>query len=300
MSFDDLPPLPPLRMPGAQDYADRISQASRRAMASCRFSGDLIYGAGDYWRKLDLYEPGPAGISPRPVLCFLHGGAWRNGCKEWMGFMAPPVVASGALFISASYRHLPQAPLPAALDDVCDLIAWLVGNVARWGGDVRRIHLGGHSAGAHLAALATLDHARLAERGLARDAIRACHCISGIFDLLPGRPHSLPGREILQGLLQSDSDEAAASPIELIGSAFGRAGPDPAARRRPAFHVSWGTRDLAGFDRQAEAFVAALERADASVVAQRFDGYDHWSTSECAADANHRWTKTMLALLHAP
>ncbi len=300
MSFDDLPPLPPLKLPGAQDYAERISQASRRAMASCRFTGDVRYDDGDYWRKLDLYEPDQPSASARPVLCFLHGGAWRNGCKEWMGFMAPPVVASGALFISASYRHLPQAPFPAAHDDVCDLIAWLVRNVARWGGDPRRIHLGGHSAGGHLAALATLDHARLAERGLAHDAIRACHAVSGIYDLSTGRPHSLAAREILQGLLPSDADAAAASPIELIRSMFDLVRQVPAAQRRPALHVAWGSKDVPGFDRQAEAFVAALEKTDARVVAQCFDGYDHWATSECAADANHPWTKTMLAMLHEP
>jgi arylformamidase len=281
MSFADLPPLPPLLLPGAKEYAERISAASRRVMAETRCVLDLPYGSEDYWQKLDLYLPDDASAADLPVFCFLHGGAWLNGCKEWMGFMAPPILSVPAIFVSASYRHAPAARFPAQLEDCAALIAWLHRNIARYGGAPGNIHVGGHSAGGHLAALATLYPDALARHGVPRDAVKGCYPVSGIFDLREGRPHRWRMRHPIAQLLADPAQASAASPLDHVASG------------RVPFFVAWGSDDLPDLAPQGRAFVTALEAAGVTLLAREFAGHDHWMMSECAADPDHPWTRTV-------
>lgn len=280
MSFADLPPLPPLMLPGAQDYADRISDASRRVMATTRHLGDIRYADADYWQKLDIYLPEGA-HHDLPVFCFLHGGAWVNGCKEWMGFMAPPILSLPAIFVAPSYRHAPAARFPAQLDDCADAVAWIHRNIAQYGGAPDKIHFGGHSAGGHLAALTTLRADVLAKRRLPPDVIRACYPVSGVFDLCTGRAHSLENRKPVDWLLADPAQAPAASPIETL------------AGNRTPFFVSWGTDDAPELAPQSRAFVAALRRQPGRIEALELPGYDHWMTNECGGDPAHQWTRTV-------
>ncbi|MGH6797642.1 MAG: alpha/beta hydrolase, partial [Roseiarcus sp.] len=148
MSFDDLPALPPLLHPDAPAYARRIMAGTRAAQARLPVAIDQAYGS-DYWQKLDIYRPAAPSPGTLPVLCFLHGGAWVNGCKEWLGFMAPVLTDLPAIFVAVSYRHAPEAKFPSQLDDTLDAVRWVHRNVERHGGDPRKIHLGGHSSGGH-------------------------------------------------------------------------------------------------------------------------------------------------------
>jgi arylformamidase len=285
MSFDDLPTLPPLLLPGAKEYAERISAASRRVMASTRSLLDIPYRRDDYWQKLDIYLPQDDLLAHLPVFCFLHGGAWVNGCKEWMGFMAPPILAIPAIFVSASYRHAPAARFPAQLEDCCDLIAWLYRHIEAYGGAPQKIHFGGHSAGGHLAALTALRPDKLTRRGLPYDAIKACYPVSGIFDLAEGRPHSWRMRSPVEKLLAETAQAPEASPLEHVE---GNATP---------FFISWGSDDLPDLAAQGTAFVAALKRQPGLLRQQEFAGHDHWMMGECGGDAAHPWTRTVCAWL---
>ena len=155
----------------------------RLAQQQTRCVLDQSYGS-DYWQRLDIYLPATTSRSSVPVFCFLPGGAWINGCKEWLAFMAPAVTSAPAVFVALSYRHAPAAKFPAQLDDTLDGLAWVHRNIVRWGGDARRIYLGGHSAGGHLAALATLR----------RDALAGSRTAVALYSSLPAdqrpvRPH---------------------------------------------------------------------------------------------------------------
>ena len=177
MSFDDLPPLPKLLHPGAEEYAERCMAASRKVHAEHRVLVDCRYGT-DYWQKLDVYLPAepPTGESsgaPLPVLLFFHGGAWTSGTKEWMGFMAPALLDAGVIFVSGNYRLAPAARFPEIVDDCVAAAAWVRDNIGRYSGDPERLFVGGHSAGGHLAALVALDRPRRRAAALPDSAIRA-------------------------------------------------------------------------------------------------------------------------------
>ncbi|SDY68423.1 Acetyl esterase/lipase [Saccharopolyspora shandongensis] len=91
------------------------------------------------------------------AIVWLHGGGFVMGDLDtehpWATRMAD---LSGAVVISVGYRLAPENPFPAALDDVCAVLTWAAEHAAELGVDPERIAVGGHSAGAGLAAAAAL------------------------------------------------------------------------------------------------------------------------------------------------
>ena len=120
----------------------------------------------------DVELPGPDGTVLRgrlyesrpddrgPVLLQLHGGGW------WQGSAFSPVIdtlarercaALGCAVVTLEYRHAPEHPYPAALDDVTAALAWLHERFDD-------VHLAGQSAGANLATAAVLRGLRSESR----------------------------------------------------------------------------------------------------------------------------------------
>jgi acetyl esterase len=60
------------------------------------------------------------------------------------------------LSVNLDYRLAPKHPFPAALDDVRDAVDWIARHAAPYGGDTKRIAVGGDSAGGNLAIAAAL------------------------------------------------------------------------------------------------------------------------------------------------
>jgi arylformamidase len=282
MSFDDLPALPPLIHPDGKRYLGRIMRLGRLAQQQTQCVLDQSYGS-DYWQRLDIYLPAMTSRSSLPVFCFLPGGAWVNGCKEWLAFMAPSVTSIPVVFVALSYRHAPAAKFPAQLDDTIDGLTWVHQNIVRWGGDAERIYLGGHSAGGHLAALATLRRDALAARELPSHFIRACLPISAPFDLTSNDPVR---RQKVAAFLKDREDVTAASPIAHV------------AGNQTPFTITYGGEDLPELLPQAMHMIAALRNAGTSVDSLMLAGRNHFETHEDCARADSPWMRKLFGLLH--
>ncbi|GAB2600424.1 alpha/beta hydrolase [Kribbella endophytica] len=96
-----------------------------------------------------IYSPRGA----RGAVIWLHGGGWVMGTVDtedpWASRMA---AGSGAVVISVGYRLAPENPFPAAFDDAYAVLNWTAEHAAELGIDPGRIAVGGHSAGAGIAA----------------------------------------------------------------------------------------------------------------------------------------------------
>jgi acetyl esterase/lipase len=107
---------------------------------------------------LDLYLP-PSGAAKRPVVVFVHGGAWRGKTSRDGGAFLdfPAVLASVAardyVVASVNYRFSAEAKFPGAVQDVALAIRWLRAHAATYGIDSDRFVVWGSSAGAQIAAV---------------------------------------------------------------------------------------------------------------------------------------------------
>lgn len=63
--------------------------------------------------------------------------------------------------------------------DVAQSLGWVHKNIAKYGGDPQRIFVGGHSAGAQLAALICTDERYVEEAGASLDILKGCIPVDG-------------------------------------------------------------------------------------------------------------------------
>ncbi|GLY85841.1 alpha/beta hydrolase [Actinoallomurus iriomotensis] len=93
---------------------------------------------------------------PRPILLWLHGGAFIGGSVRDLDHVCSRLARlSGCAVASLEYRLAPEHPFPAALHDTRDAMRWLAEHGPVLGGD-GRLAAGGQSAGANLVAAACL------------------------------------------------------------------------------------------------------------------------------------------------
>jgi acetyl esterase len=96
------------------------------------------------------------------AIVWLRGGGFVMGDLDtehpWAARLAD---GAGVVVVSIGYRQAPEHRFPAALDDACAALAWTASSATTLGIDPTRIAVGGHSAGAGLAAAVALwarDH----------------------------------------------------------------------------------------------------------------------------------------------
>jgi len=148
---------------------------------------DIPYGEGER-AKLDVYRPSKAAGAPQgaPVAVFYYGGGWESGEKASYAFVAAALAAQGIVTVVPDYRIYPEVRFPDFLTDAARAARWAKDHAAEFGADPDRIVLAGHSAGAHIAAMLTLDAQWLNTVGLdPRRDLAGFVGIAGPYDFLP-------------------------------------------------------------------------------------------------------------------
>src|SRR5947207_2134391 len=113
---------------------------------------DVPYaGADDAKRTLDVYSP--PGAKNLPVVFWIHGGGWQAGDKSDVKLKPQWFMDKGFVFVSTNYRLLPAVDMATLIRDVATSFKWVHDHAADFGGDPTRVVVGGHSAGAQLAAI---------------------------------------------------------------------------------------------------------------------------------------------------
>lgn len=146
---------------------------------------NLAYGNGPRHR-LDLYVPDDSSDGA-PLIVFFYGGGWETGERRDYRFVGEAFASLGYIVAIPDYRLHPEIRYPAFLKDAASAIAWVnseVGAVAKV--KTGPLYLTGHSAGAYITAMLTLDQRWLATEGLAVcDVVSAAAGLAGPYDFLP-------------------------------------------------------------------------------------------------------------------
>jgi arylformamidase len=153
--------------------------AATRRLHACLL--DLAYGE-DPAERLDIF---PTRDDPAPLLVFIHGGYWRSMDKSDFSWIAPSFVKHGAAVALINYGLAPQTAMEDIVRQALAAIAWLYRKAERYGIDRTRIVLCGHSAGAHLAAMALAALWPTYAGDLPEDLVKGVLAISGVYDLEP-------------------------------------------------------------------------------------------------------------------
>jgi arylformamidase len=218
-------------------YFARYERESAALRAHWPGRMDLAYGPTSR-QAIDLFLPR---ARQAPLLVFIHGGYWQSRDRKDFSFVAGPLLERGAAVALLGYDLAPQVGMDAIVGEVRAGLAWLYRHAAAHGCDPARLHIAGHSAGGHLAAMAlATDWPTL---GLPADMIRGVCAISGVFDLEPIRLC------YLNEVVRLDEAEARRnSPLHQI------------LHGRCPVVVAVGERETEAFHEQSRAFTARLER----------------------------------------
>jgi len=145
-----------------------------------KLTADVPYLKNGHPRHvLDIYTPEKQARNSLPVVFWIHGGGWQTGDKGDVSLKPKLLAERGMIFVSTNYRLLPEVTMDELVGDVASSLGWVHRNIARYGGDPRRIIVGGHSAGAQLAALICIDDKYLKKEGVPFEVLKGCIPIDG-------------------------------------------------------------------------------------------------------------------------
>jgi arylformamidase len=139
---------------------------------------NIRYVDGGHERHvLDVYAP--KGAKNLPVVFWIHGGGWQTGDKTSVQLKPQAFTEKGFIFVSTNYRLLPEVDMGSIIRDIAKSIHWVHDHIAEYGGDSKRLLVMGHSAGAQLAAIVSIDERYLKAEGLPLTIIKVCVPVDG-------------------------------------------------------------------------------------------------------------------------
>ncbi|HEX9193968.1 MAG TPA: alpha/beta hydrolase [Burkholderiales bacterium] len=162
-----------------QQIFDRWEKDSERARAKLDGYLDVPYGTTGA-EKLDVFRP--KGES-RGLLMYIHGGYWRSLDKERFSFIAPALVEAGITVAIPNYALCPAVRVEDIVMQTVQACAWLYRNGGNFGAPPNSLHLCGHSAGGHLAAMMLACLWPRYSPDLPKRTVSAALSISGLYDL---------------------------------------------------------------------------------------------------------------------
>ncbi|OZI51996.1 carboxylesterase/lipase family protein [Bordetella genomosp. 5] len=157
------PPVGPLRWAPPQPAAwQGTLDATRPGPVAPQMPSRLREAMGDFdaaqsedCLHLTVWAPAPDGAR-RPVVVWLHGGAWQSGGGALPWYDGAPLATAGdVVVVGVNYRLaalgwlcLPGRTANVGLLDQEAALDWVIANIDAFGGDPARITVMGQSAGA--------------------------------------------------------------------------------------------------------------------------------------------------------
>lgn len=214
---------------------------------------------------LDIF---PADAPNAPVFVFIHGGYWRSlSSKEFSG-VALGLQPLGITTVVVNYALAPRVSIDEITRQCRAAVAWTLRNIQHYGGNAKRVAVGGHSAGGHLSAMC-LQTRWAEDYGLPQDPLVAGLLFSGLYDITPLRYSYLqPQIQLDDGIIQRNS---------------------PAFMVRPSatpIWITWGSKESDEFARQANTFDAAWKAAGNRSELRPIADADHFTVIGGLSDSS--------------
>jgi acetyl esterase/lipase len=178
--------------------------------------------------SLDVYFDSTSLTRLKPVVIWVHGGAWCLGDKSNGMTNKKNLFASlGYILVSVNYRLSPypyelnnpdRIKFPVHNTDVADAIKWVYNHIANYGGNPEKIVLLGHSAGAHLVSLTGTNQSFLQQSGVPVTVVKGIASIDteayDIYHLV----QNLNSNMHINAFGNDSQENIAASPVRNIDS----------------------------------------------------------------------------------
>lgn len=136
---------------------------------ACRTETNIAYrnaaddGYVDSLCRLDICYP--VDRKGFPTVVWFHGGGLTGGRRE----IPKALCDKGFAVVGVDYRLAPRVKVADCVADAAAAAAWVVKNIASYGGDPRLIFIAGHSAGGYLTSMIGLDKRWMAPYGIDPD-----------------------------------------------------------------------------------------------------------------------------------
>lgn len=238
----------------------------------------------DYLRGVpaDLYLPAePAGRTP--VVVLIPGGGWQSADRAGLAPLAETLAEHGVAVVNATYRAADAGVrFPVPVSDVGCAVSYAADRVRRTGRLPGPVVVLGHSAGAHLAALAALAGPRF---------VTGCPYPATLPDALIGLAGPYDVMSLQDVAYPLFGVRAAVDPaVWREGNPMTWLGQRTGAHPLPAL-LAHGTADETVSPTFTQAFGAALREAGHPVRVDLVEGADHASiyTPEVIAGTVIRW-----------
>lgn len=268
-------------VPEHGEYFSRWADASAQVRAGQPCTLDISFGPSAA-ETLDVFPAPKAASGGAPVLVFIHGGYWRSLDKSEHSFLAPVFTAAGACVVMPNYGLCPAVTIPGIALQMVHALAWTYRNIARFGGDPKRITVIGHSAGGHLAAMLLTCLWKKHAADLPADLVKNALSVSGLYEL-----ESVMHTPFLKDALRLTPQQVAqASPAWF-----------PAPRHGVLYTVT-GADESAEFLRH-NALIEQAWGARAVPVREALLGLNHFSIVEALVQPGHRLHQLALQLTAA-
>lgn len=130
-------------------------------------------------QRCKLHLSIPDGVKNFPTIVYFHGGGLSAG-NATPGKFPSQFNRSKVAVAAVNYRLSGKGGrCPDYIYDAAAAVAWTVKNIAKYGGDPKKVYVTGHSAGGYLTAMVALDKRYLNTFGIEPEQLAGYFPVSG-------------------------------------------------------------------------------------------------------------------------
>ena len=223
----------------------------------------LAYGTNAR-QKLDIYLPKAADQSTKlysaklkKVIIFYYGGNWDSGERANYKFVAEALVSHGYIVVIPDFRLYPEVLFPALMADPVTVAKWVKTHINQYGGDVNKVFLAGHSSGAHMAVMMSINPEYLAEASLKPNDFAGVIGLAGPYDFLPLKS------DRLKTIFGVDAEQWKSQPINFVDG------------KNPPLFLAVGLKDNTVWPRNTYNLAQKIKQKNGLVEVHEFASYGH-------------------------